>query len=99
MDPALSESNARNFSTLSAAIESGKVISELDMPLTVVIFAIVAVGVVPGLVNRLIPIMGRSNQSGQIKSILDRLVGIVLVLWIGNLYGLVDRLRQFHVGH
>ena len=49
MDPALSESNARNFSTISAAIESGEVILELDMPLTTVIFAIVAVGVVPSL--------------------------------------------------
>jgi hypothetical protein len=27
------------------------------------------------------------------------LVVVVLVLWIANLYGLFDHLRQFHVGH
>jgi hypothetical protein len=93
MAPALSESNARNFSTMSAAVESGKMIGEHDMPLTTVIFAIVAVGVVLWLVNRFIP------MQGQIKSILNGLVVIVLVLWIGNLYGLFDHLRQFRVGH
>jgi hypothetical protein len=37
-------------------------------------------------------------MQGQIKSILNGVVVIVLVLWIGNLYGLFDHLRQFHVG-
>jgi hypothetical protein len=64
-----------------------------DMPLTTVIIAIVAVGVVLWLINRFIP------MQGQIKSILNGLVVIVLVLWIGNLYGLFDHLRQFRVGH
>jgi hypothetical protein len=59
MDPALSESNAGSYSTHSATIESRKVISELDMPPTTVTFAIVAVGVVLGFVNRFIPIKGR----------------------------------------
>jgi hypothetical protein len=45
------------------------------------------------LVNRFIP------MQGQIKSILNGLVVVVLVLWIANLYGLFDHLRQFHVGH
>jgi hypothetical protein len=62
------------------------------MPLTTVIIAIVAVGVVLWLINRFIP------MQGQIKSILNGLVVIVLVLWIGNLYGLFDHLRQFRVG-
>jgi ABC-type glucose/galactose transport system permease subunit len=64
-----------------------------DMPLTTVILAVVAVGVVLWLINRFIP------MQGQIKSILNGLVVIVLVLWIGNLYGLFDHLRQFRVGH
>jgi hypothetical protein len=73
--------------------ECGKVIGENNMPLTTVILAIVAVGVVLWLVNRFIP------MQGQIKSILNGLVVIVLVLWIGNLYGIFDHLRQFRVGH
>jgi ABC-type glucose/galactose transport system permease subunit len=68
-------------------------IGEHNMPLTTVILAIVAVGVVLWLVNRFIP------MQGQIKSILNGLVVIVLVLWIGNLYGIFDHLRQFRVGH
>jgi len=62
------------------------------MPLTNVIMTLVAVGLVLWLVNRFIP------MQGQIKSILNAVVVIVLVLWIGNLYGLFDHLRQFRVG-
>jgi hypothetical protein len=62
------------------------------MPLTTVILAIVAVGVLLWLVNRFIP------MQGQIKSILNGIVVIVLVIWLGNLYGLFDSLRQFKVG-
>jgi len=67
-------------------------IGEQDMPLTTVIITIVAAGVLLWLVNRFIP------MQGQIKSLLNGLVVIVLVLWIANLYGLFDHLRQFHVG-
>ena len=62
------------------------------MPLTTVIIAIVAVGLLLWLVNRFIP------MQGQIKSILNGVVAIVLVLWLANLYGLFDHLRQFRVG-
>jgi ABC-type glucose/galactose transport system permease subunit len=65
---------------------------ECEMPLTTVIVTIVAVGVVLWLVNRFIP------MQSQIKSILNGLVVIILVLWIGNLYGLFDHLNQFKVG-
>ncbi len=67
-------------------------IGEHDMPLTTVIIAIVAVGLLLWLVNRFIP------MQGQIKSILNGVVVIVLVLWLANLYGLFDHLREFHVG-
>jgi hypothetical protein len=63
------------------------------MPLTTVIITIVAVGVVLWLVNRFIP------MQGQIKSILNGVVVIVLVVWLGNLFGLFDHLKRFHVGH
>jgi ABC-type glucose/galactose transport system permease subunit len=68
-------------------------IGEDEMPLTTVIITIVAVGIVLWLVNRFIP------MQSQIKSILNGLVVIVLVIWIGNLFGIFDHLRQFRVGH
>jgi len=65
---------------------------EHDMPLTTVLITIVAAGVLLWLVNRFIP------MQGQIKSILNGLVVVVLVLWIANLYGLFSHLSQFRVG-
>ena len=62
------------------------------MPLTTVLITLIAAGVLLWLVNRFIP------MQGQIKSILNGLVVIVLVLWIANLYGLFDHLHQFRVG-
>ena len=62
------------------------------MPLTTVIITIVAAGVLLWLVNRFIP------MQGQIKSILNGLVVVVLVLWIAKLYGLFQHLNQFRVG-
>jgi chromate transport protein ChrA len=69
-----------------------EMIGEHNMPLTTVIITIVAAGVLLWLVNRFIP------MQGQIKSILNGLVVIVLVIWIANLYGLFQHLNQFRVG-
>ena len=63
------------------------------MPLVTVVLALCVVGLLLWLVNRFIP------MQSQVKSILNGLVVIVLVLWIGRLYGLFDRLSQFKVGH
>ncbi len=62
------------------------------MPLTTVVMTIVAVGLLLWIVNRFIP------MQGQVKSILNGLVVVVLVLWIANLYGVFDHLHQFRVG-
>ena len=62
------------------------------MPLTTVVVTIVAVGLFLWIINRFIP------MQGQIKSILNGLVVIVLVIWIANLYGLFQHLNQFRVG-
>jgi hypothetical protein len=67
-------------------------IGEYDMPLTTVLITLVAAGVLLWIVNRFIP------MQGQIKSILNGLVVVVLVLWIANLYGIFDHLHQFRVG-
>ena len=63
------------------------------MPLTTVILTIVAAGFLLWIVNRFIP------MQSQIKSVLNGFVVVVLVLWIANLYGLLDHLRHFRVGH
>jgi hypothetical protein len=65
---------------------------EHEMPLSTVLITIVAAGVLLWLVNRFIP------MQSQIKSILNGLVVVVLVLWIANLYGLFQHLHQFRVG-
>lgn len=62
------------------------------MPLTTVLITIVAAGLLLWLVNRFIP------MQSQIKSILNGVVVIVLVLWIANLYGLFQHLSHFRVG-
>lgn len=62
------------------------------MPLTTVIITIVAAGLLLWLVNRFIP------MQSQIKSILNAVVVIVLVLWIANIYGLFQNLNHFRVG-
>ena len=62
------------------------------MPLTTVLITLVAAGLLLWIVNRFIP------MQGQIKSILNGLVVIVLVLWIANLYGIFDHLHQVRVG-
>ena len=63
------------------------------MPLTTVILAIVGVGLVLWLINRFIP------MQGQIKSILNGVIVIVVILWVGNLFGVFDHLRHIRVGH
>jgi hypothetical protein len=67
-------------------------IGEHDMPLTTVLITLVAAGLLLWIVNRFIP------MQGQIKSILNGLVVVVLVLWIANLYGVFGHLHQFRVG-
>jgi len=62
------------------------------MPLTTVLMTLVAAGLLLWVVNRFIP------MQAQIKSILNGLVVVVLVLWIANLYGVFDHLHQFRVG-
>lgn len=62
------------------------------MPLIEVVIALVAVGVLLWLVNRYIP------MQGSIKSILNGVVVIVVVLWIANLFGIFHYLTDFRVG-
>jgi hypothetical protein len=62
------------------------------MPLLQVALSLIVVGVLLWLVNTYIP-MARS-----IKSILNAVVVIVVVVWLLNLFGLLDSIRHFRIG-
>jgi hypothetical protein len=62
------------------------------MPLLQIVITLIAVGVVLWLVNRFIP------MQSTIKSILNGVVVIAVVLWIANLYGLFNSLSRIHIG-
>jgi hypothetical protein len=63
------------------------------MPLVTVVITLGVVGLLLWLVNRFIP------MQGQIKSILNGVVVIAVVLWIMKIFGLFEYLSQFRVGH
>jgi hypothetical protein len=62
------------------------------MPLFQIALTLIVVGVLLWLVNTYIP-MARS-----IKSILNAVVVIVVVVWLLNVFGLLDSVRNFQVG-
>jgi hypothetical protein len=63
------------------------------MPLVTLVITLGVIGVLLWLVNRFIPIQG------QIKGILNGVVVIAVVIWLLKVFGLMDYLTQFHVGH
>ncbi|MBB6147295.1 type IV secretory pathway TrbD component [Silvibacterium bohemicum] len=62
------------------------------MPLIQLVLTLIVVGVLLWLVNHFIP------MQSSIKSILNGVVVIVVVLWIANLFGLFAPLSRLHVG-
>jgi len=62
------------------------------MPLVTIVIALGVVGLLLWLVNRYIP------MQGQIKSILNGIVVIAVVLWLLRVAGLFDNLAQFNIG-
>jgi hypothetical protein len=62
------------------------------MPLIHLIVVLVVVGVVLYLVNTYIP------MAGSIKSILNAVVIIVVVLWLLSVFGLIGELSTIRVG-
>jgi hypothetical protein len=62
------------------------------MPLLQVVMVLIAVGVLLWVVNRFIP------MAGSIKSILNGLVVICVIVWLLNLFGLFQSLSRIHVG-
>jgi hypothetical protein len=62
------------------------------MPLVHVVIVLIVVGVVLGLINRFIP------MAGSIKSILNGVVVIAVVLWLLNVFGILGSLSNIRVG-
>jgi hypothetical protein len=62
------------------------------MPLIQVLIVLIVVGVLLWLVNNYIP------MQGAIKSILNGVVVIVVVLWLLNVFGLMHYVSNLHVG-
>jgi hypothetical protein len=62
------------------------------MPLINLVAILIVVGVLLWLVNRFIP------MAGSIKSILNAVVVIVVVVWLLNVFGLFHSLSRIRVG-
>ena len=62
------------------------------MPLIHVVIVLVVVGVILYLINSYIP------MAGSIKSILNAVVIIVVVLWLLSVFGLIGELSNIRVG-
>lgn len=62
------------------------------MPLINVVISLIVVGVLLWLVNRFIP------MAGSIKSILNAVVVIAVVIWILKVFGLWSYITNFRVG-
>ena len=63
------------------------------MPLVTVVIALAVVGLLLWLVNRYIP------MQSQIKSILNAVVVIAVIIWLLRVFGLIEYLTRFRVGH
>ncbi len=62
------------------------------MPLIQVVIVLIVIGVLLSLVNRFIP------MAGSIKSILNAVVIIAVILWLLQVFGIYSSLSSIHVG-
>jgi hypothetical protein len=62
------------------------------MPLVQLVVILIVIGVLLGMVNRYIP------MAGSIKSILNGVVVICVVVWLLNVFGLFTSISAIHVG-
>jgi hypothetical protein len=63
------------------------------MSLIHVVIILIAVGVLLWLVNTYIP------MDGKIKRILNVVVVIAVVVWLLQMFGLLDAINGIHIGH
>jgi hypothetical protein len=64
----------------------------MTMPLIQVVVVLIVVGVLLSLINRYIP------MASSIKSILNGVVIIAVVIWLLRIFGLWNYIVNFHVG-
>jgi hypothetical protein len=76
----------------STANYAGPATGRFFMPLVQLVVVLIVVGVLLGMVNRYIP------MAGSIKSILNGVVVISVVLWLLNVFGLFSSISAIHVG-
>lgn len=62
------------------------------MPLVQVLFTLIIVGVVPWAINQFIP------MANSIKSILNAVVIIGVLWWLGNVFGIFHSMSHVRVG-
>ena len=62
------------------------------MPLVTVVVALIVVGVLLWLINTYLP------MDGKIKSILNAVVVIAVVIWLPQVFGVMGSLSSFRVG-
>ena len=62
------------------------------MPLIQVVIVLIVVGVLLWVVNRFIP------MAGSIKSILNAVVVIAVILWLLSVFGILGSLSNIHIG-
>jgi hypothetical protein len=62
------------------------------MPLIQLIAVLIVVGVILGLINRFIP------MAQSIKSILNGVVVIAVILWLLKVFGILSQLSTIHIG-
>ena len=61
------------------------------MPLVTVVITLIVVGVILWLINNYLP------MDGKIKSILNAVVVIVVVLWLLQVFGVIGTLSNFRI--
>ena len=62
------------------------------MPLVQIVVLLIIIGVVLSLINRYIP------MASSIKSILNAVVVIAVIIWLLNVFGLFSSSPRFHIG-
>ncbi|MDT8444575.1 MAG: Thivi_2564 family membrane protein [Desulfuromonadales bacterium] len=62
------------------------------MPLIEVVVVLIVVGMALWVINRFIP------MAGSIKSILNAVVIIVVILWLLNIFGIISNFPSIHMG-
>jgi hypothetical protein len=62
------------------------------MALTQVVFVLIVVGVILWLINQFIP------MASSIKSILNAIVVIAVLWWLGNVFGIFHNMSHIRIG-